>query len=298
MAQNPYTEFNINPMIANWMKLTNTSLGEIGKHWQQFNQDTKNRSFTGQNSTVTDSIDSLLKSWRMVSSTLSHPEAVGSHIEGLGELPSVFMKFAQSQLEGFTNIQQQMIDKIKESKTDASSLNFGILDKHFFSGWKKFYEQELSQFLHVPQLGLTRFHQERFNHLLDKYNLMQSTVGEFIAILFQPMERSFKELQDRFLELAEKNELSENSKDYYQMWIKILEKDYAVFFQSPEYLGVLSKTLKSMAEFKAKRDEIIQDMLVDLPIPSEREMDELYKEIYRLKKRVRDLEKAEARGAR
>ena len=51
-----------------------------------------------------------------------------------------------------------------------------------------------------------------------------------------------------------------------------------------------------MAEFKAKRDEIIQDFLSDLPIPSDKEMNELYKEIYRLKKRVRDLEKAEARS--
>jgi hypothetical protein len=126
---------------------------------------------------------------------------------------------------------------------------------------------------------------------------MQSTVGEFMAVLFQPMERSFKVLQDKYLELAEKNELSDNAKDYYQLWIQILEKDYAGFFKSSEYLEALGKTTKSMADFKAKRDEIIQDLLADLPIPSERDMDELYKEIYRLKKRVRDLEKAETGSA-
>ncbi len=296
MDQNLFSMLGIDPMIANWMKLTNTSLSDLGKQWQQYSQFSKTNPFTGQSGSSTDSLESLLKSWRMVSSTFSNPETVSSNISGMGELPSVLMKFAQTQAEGFFKIQQQMLDKIKQGEKTSAPFSFSILDKHFYSGWKKFYEQELSQFLNIPQLGLNRFHQERFNQLLDRYNLMQSTVGEFMSTLFQPMERSFKMLQDKYLELADKNELSDNAKDYYQMWIQFLEQDYAAFFKSPEYLEVLSKTLKSMAEFKAKRDEIIQDMMTDLPIPTERELDELYKEIYRLKKRVRDLEKAEARS--
>lgn len=298
MDQNLFSMLGIDPMIASWMKLTNTSLSDFGKQWQQYSQFTNANPFAGQTGSSGDSLESLLKSWRMVSSTFSNPETVSSNISGMGELPSVLMKFAQTQAEGFSKIQQQMLDKIKQGETKSTPLSFGILDKQFYSGWKKFYEQELSQFFKIPQLGLNRFHQERFNELLDRYNLMQSTVGEFMSTLFQPMERSLKMLQDKYLELADKDELSDNAKDYYQMWIQLLEQDYAVFFKSPEYLEVLSKTLKSMAEFKAKRDEIIQDMMSDLPIPSEREMDELYKEIYRLKKRVRDLEKAETRSAK
>ena len=63
------------------------------------------------------------------------------------------------------------------------------------------------------------------------------------------------------------------------MWIQILERDYNDFFKSPDYLMVLAKTLGAMADFKSKRDEMIQDMLTDLPIPSDKEMNELYKEI-------------------
>jgi polyhydroxyalkanoate synthesis regulator phasin len=43
------------------------------------------------------------------------------------------------------------------------------------------------------------------------------------------------------------------------------------------------------------RNKIIQDMLLSLPIPTSKEMDDLYMEVYTLKKTVRDLEKAKGK---
>jgi class III poly(R)-hydroxyalkanoic acid synthase PhaE subunit len=292
MEQNLFSSLGFDPLIATWMKVVNDSLGEYGKRWQGLTRTESNRDSGGSNIPA-DSLESLLKTWRMVSSTFSHEDTVGSTITGLGELPSVMMKFAQTQVEGYSRAQQQMLDKIKATKTDPKLQPFSLIDNHLYAEWQSFYEQELSQYFHLPQLGLTRFHQEKLNRLLDKYNRMHTTVGEFMAMLFQPVERSFRILQDKYLELADKNELSDNAKDYYKLWIGILEKDFASFFKSPEYLVILTKTLNSIAEFKARRDEIIQDLLVDLPIPSQKEMNELYKEVYRLKKRIRDLEKGE-----
>jgi polyhydroxyalkanoate synthesis regulator phasin len=46
-----------------------------------------------------------------------------------------------------------------------------------------------------------------------------------------------------------------------------------------------------MSEFSAAKKEILQDFLNTLPVPTHKEMDELYKEIYLLKKRIKELEK-------
>ncbi len=55
----------------------------------------------------------------------------------------------------------------------------------------------------------------------------------------------------------------------------------------PEGIGVIS----AQASFSSARDEVIQDMASNLPFAGRNEMDELYKELYQLRKRVRELEK-------
>jgi polyhydroxyalkanoate synthesis regulator phasin len=105
------------------------------------------------------------------------------------------------------------------------------------------------------------------------------------------MEKSFQVLQEKLTELADEGELPEDSKKYYQMWIKILEGHYMTLFQSSEYTQALNKTLDSLSEFSVAKKEILQDFMNMLPVPTHKEMDELYKEIYLLKKRIKELEK-------
>lgn len=297
MKDNPFDKLGLDPLIANWMKLTTASLGEMGNQWQQFTKSDQDKTATGgPGLTGSDSLESLLKSWQMMSSTFSNPDTVSSNMSGLSQLPNVMMKFAQTQAESFSRFQKQMLDKLQNSSSKNDSSGRPSFDKDFFTHWKAFYEQELRQYLNIPQLGLTRFHQEKFNQLIDRYIQMQTTVGEFMNELFRPMERSLKLMQDKYLELAENDQLSDDPREYYRMWIRELEKDYNGFFRSPEYLTALSKTLTVMAEFKSKRDEILEDFLATLPIPSERDMNELFKEIHRLKRKVRDLEKEKTKA--
>jgi polyhydroxyalkanoate synthesis regulator phasin len=105
------------------------------------------------------------------------------------------------------------------------------------------------------------------------------------------MEKSFQVLQEKVVEIMDKGDLPEDPKKYYQMWIKILEGHYMTLFQSPEYIRTLNKTLDAMSEFSRAKKEILQDSLNMLPVPTHKEMDELYKEIYLLKKRIKALEK-------
>ena len=62
-------------------------------------------------------------------------------------------------------------------------------------------------------------------------------------------------------------------------------------FQSNEYIETMGKTLEAMSEFSAAKNDLLEDMLNMLPIPKQKDMDDLYKEIYLLKKRIKALEK-------
>jgi polyhydroxyalkanoate synthesis regulator phasin len=67
-------------------------------------------------------------------------------------------------------------------------------------------------------------------------------------------------------------------------------------FKSPEYSQTLGKTLNAMGEYTVARKKILEDVLQMLPVPTHSEVDELYKEIYLLKKRLKKLEKKSGNG--
>jgi hypothetical protein len=106
-----------------------------------------------------------------------------------------------------------------------------------------------------------------------------------------PIEKSFKVLQDKVAKMAETGELPEDYNAYYRLFIKILEGRYMTLYKSPEYLSVMGKTLTALEEFLMARETITQDVLKGLAVPTQKDLDELYREIYILKKKIRKIEK-------
>jgi polyhydroxyalkanoate synthase subunit PhaE len=126
---------------------------------------------------------------------------------------------------------------------------------------------------------------------MDRFSQFQLTIAEFIHVLNLPVEKSLRVMQEKLEESAKEGKLSENFKDYYNMWIKILEGHYMTLFQSPEYVQMLGKTMGAVEEWKAAREKVLVDILQFLPVPTKKDMDELYKELYELKKTVKEMAK-------
>ncbi len=109
-------------------------------------------------------------------------------------------------------------------------------------------------------------------------------------MLYLPVEKSLKSLQEKMAEMAETGPLDEKSKTYYNLWIKLLEGEYMALFKQPEYADAMGKTLCALNEFVGARQVVVNDALKQVNIPTNQDLDELSKEIYLLKKRVRTLE--------
>jgi polyhydroxyalkanoate synthesis regulator phasin len=75
------------------------------------------------------------------------------------------------------------------------------------------------------------------------------------------------------------------------MWIKILEGHYMTLFQSQDYNQTMARTLEALNQFLAARRDVFEDALKLLPVSTYRDMDEVNREIYQLKRRIRTLEK-------
>ncbi len=240
---------------------------------------------------IRDSVAAALKNWQTFSGALSEPGSLDAFFKGVGAMPEVLAQLAQSSLNGFMETQQKILDRASRMGDYVDADTFAHLDENFFETWTGIYEKEIQRYLKIPKLGLVREYQERVSDSVDAYNRFQVTLNEFLRILAVPVSRSFVVLQEQVAELADKGELPEDGRAYYDMWIKVLEGHYMTLFQTPEYTDILGKTLNSLTEFKSTRNAVIEDMINGLPIPTRSEIDSLYQEIHRLKRRLRALEK-------
>jgi hypothetical protein len=230
----------------------------------------------------------LLKSF---SRMMSEPESASAAANSFSALPEILLKMAGSGFDVAMQIQNHLMEKAGNIGKRTEAYNFDNLDQDVFKALTEIYEKELRQYLKIPPLGLTRFYQERFNELLDKHNLFETTLAEFLSILYLPMEKSFRVLQEKLQEMAEEGHLPSDTKESYGMWLKILEGHYMNLFKSKEYTDALHRTLNKLEDFLIAKNDTLRDFLQLMPVVTHRDMDDLYKEFHLLKKRVKELEK-------
>ena len=282
---------NSDILIENWIKDTTKYWSTAGRAWPNFSSGADKDDSSNKGNRITDSMDVALKNWQTVFATMSKPKEMKAFQLGLASLPEISQKMIQSGIEAFSNVQQKMMDKFAKFGESASTYDFHDLDQEIFQAWRDIYDAEIKKFFNIPQLGLTRFYQEKELRSMDKFNVFQNHLSEFMFLFFLPVENSFKKLQDNLTKMTEKGTLPESSKDIYAIWVKILEGQYMTMLKSSKYTQTMGLTIESMGEFLMAKEELQQDFLKMCSIPTISDMDELYKEIYLLKKELKKIKK-------
>lgn len=276
-----------------WMKATSDLSEKFSRVWHDAATSSGPSASSQEDSSgnTQASMDAAMNTWKILTSTLARPEAMNSIFKGAGTMPEILMKMAQTSLTGFLEFQQKYVETLGRVGKSTEAYKFEDLDENAFRAWSEIYEKEFRQYFNIPQLGLTRFYQEKINQTQDKFNLFQAAMSEFLRLLYLPVTKSYIVIQEKIDEMAEKGELPEDPKQYYQMWIKILEGHYMTLFQSAEYGKAQLNVLNTMSDFSVIKNDLMQDMLNAMPIATHKDLDDLYKEMYLLKKRIKVLEK-------
>lgn len=240
---------------------------------------------------VAESFGTSMKMWQTMMGNMATPGGAENLQKLMSLTPEIALGFAQTCLQGFMSVQEKASDWMIKRSAALSSTDMQDLDKELIKSLQETYEKEFSRYLKLPQIGLNRLNQERALQAVDKMNLLQLALLDFLHMLYVPIEKSLNSLQQEMAKMAEAGPLDEKTKTYYNLWIKLLEGHYMELFKQPEYAEAMSKALVALNEFVDARQAVINDGLKQLNIPNNRELDELSKEIYLLKKRVRALEK-------
>lgn len=284
--QSPFNESFIFP----WLKTTADMWLNMAKAMPPNPNDTI-RTQTAVQNRFTEQLETNLNLLKSFSRMMSEPESASAAANSVSALPEILLKMARSGFDAAMQIQNHLMEKASKIGKRTEAYNFDNLDQEVFKALTDVYEKELRQYLKIPPLGLMRFRQERFNELLDKHNLFETTLAEFLSTLYLPMEKSFKVLQEKLQQMAEEGHLPREAKESYGMWLKILEGHYMNLFKSKEYTEVLHRTLNKLEDFLIAKNDAMHDFLQLLPVVTHKDMDDLYKEFHLLKKRVKELEK-------
>ncbi|PKN35184.1 MAG: hypothetical protein CVU61_04220 [Deltaproteobacteria bacterium HGW-Deltaproteobacteria-19] len=235
--------------------------------------------------------ETAFRMWQSLSAAASDPTSADAAVKGMETLPDFYMKLAQAGWLAVMKIQERMVEKAGKIGQKTEAYHFEAIDQNLINAWKEIYEEEFRQFYQIPQLGLMRYYQERFNECMDRMNLFQAAFSEFLYVLSVPVEKTSKVFQEKLEELQLEGKIPDKSRDYYQLWLRILEGHYMTLFQSPEYLEALRNMLGHLDSFIASKNSVLQDVLQFLPVPTNKEMDELIKDLHVFKRRVRELER-------
>jgi hypothetical protein len=282
-------------MVNTWMKSMGDLWGNMSGQWgappSRPQADTK--AGNSANPKAQAAMAAALKNWQTMAGAMAAPESMASLFKGSGAMPEVLLKLAQTSMGSFMEMQQKMIQRVGRMGQSVEAYQFQDIDENMFRAWTDIYKKEFQQFFQIPQLGLMRTYQEKMNQAADKYNLFQSTLSEFLSLLSLPFNRSMQVMQEKLGDMAEKDGLTEDTKVYYSMWVKVLEGHFMTLFQTPEYVETLTRTVNTLADYSAARNAALEDILSMLPVAKKTEMDDMARELYELKKRLRKLEKAQ-----
>jgi polyhydroxyalkanoate synthase subunit PhaE len=275
-SQKPATE----PLLAAWIKWTMDFWEDLAHMGPGL------KGSGGETASQAESSLATLTLWQAFFSLLSDPGTVAAVFKGIKAPSEVILRMAQAGWNGYFYLHQQWLEGLDPEVSPDETGGFENLDQEIFKICTEIYEKDFRDLLNLPQM--TRLPQEGLNRAMDRFGQFQSAMAEFVYLLFLPLKKSLRDMRGV---LEEGGRPLEDFKEYYRKWLRVLEGHYMTLFKSPECTRTMGHTLNSLEDFNLAKQELLSEALATLPIPSHRDMEDIYREIYLLKKQVKALSK-------
>lgn len=189
----------------------------------------------------------------------------------LGPWSFAYQNIAEIYMESIYKDPMKLSDALKEWK-DAYNKTFGILVKS-------------------PVVGSSRELLEQNNRAVDSMVDMLISVSEFITKALSVGYKNSQEVFEEYFDSVDKGEDPKTFNEFYKMWSKHVENAIEKYFYTDEFSKLIAKAADSYMIFKIEYDKLIEKSLSDSPIVTKSEVDNVYKNVYELRREVRSLKK-------
>ena len=138
----------------------------------------------------------------------------------------------------------------------------------------------LGFFASIPGLGYSREKQEQLNRLYTQWGEYQKKARAYDAGMSRIGMEAVQNFQEYLLDLPEGQVPLTSVKGVYVKWTDICEEIYAKYALSDEYVTLYGEVVNALMAFKKKQNELIDDTMEELNLPTRKEIDSLHERIH------------------
>ncbi|TRZ90156.1 MAG: hypothetical protein D4R88_04180 [Methanosarcinales archaeon] len=165
-----------------------------------------------------------------------------------------------------------------------------VSTQEYFDQWLKVYNATTGRLVEMPALGPTREKSEKmmkgFSTFVDLYTAWMDSSVNFQSVFMEAMRRVHEKTGSEM-----EGEISpEKCKDFYKIWIETYSETFKEFLKSGHFASDMGKLNSHLMDFqKYNREMLEENYLKPMNLPTKTEIDEINKELYQLKKTVKEL---------
>ena len=150
-------------------------------------------------------------------------------------------------------------------------------------------ERLVQEILSISGLGYSREAQEKLKEAIKSWRDFQSNFNEYQSVMMHLSKKGLELMRNHIISMQTGDESINSMLQIYNLWIESNEKVYGDYVCKDEYSELMGRLMNSMMAFKKKSDEIIEDTLSALHLPTTKAMNELEQRHYLLRKQVNEM---------
>lgn len=159
----------------------------------------------------------------------------------------------------------------------------------YFDEWKENYNKTFGKLLNMPMVGISRKTQEERLQTLDKYIRFITYTAELTVKLQTIVNETTQNVIKDSFKLLEEGQAPKTFDEFYDFWKTSLSNNFDKVFYSTEFSKFLGNFVDSVLTLKIQMDKVIEDSLKYMPVPTNKDMDSLYKTVHELKTEIRKM---------
>ncbi len=164
------------------------------------------------------------------------------------------------------------------------------LTHEFFDQWLKTYESTYGRLVEMPAMGPMRERSEKmvrsFSVSVNLYTAWMESLVNFQNVFMEAMRR----MREKMTTEIEREALPERYRDFYQLWIETYSETFKEFLKSGHFSSDMGRLTSYFVDFqKSNRELVEENVLKPVNLPTRTEIDEMNRELYSLKKTVKNL---------
>ena len=152
------------------------------------------------------------------------------------------------------------------------------------------FDKSFGRFLHIHAVGKDREKIELGLRGIDDLAVYMTRLVKYQQMMYVTGLKGFEKVIETLAEKIRRDEIK-GFNEFFDLWLDVNERKYLELGRTAEYSKIQGELLDSALTVRGHYFRLMELNLYDVPVALRSEMDDLYKTIYDLKKKVRGLER-------